>query len=202
MTPPKRHGLWATGELWVIPPVPTPDGPKSMGYRKLWVIRRYGLWGIRLYRSRKMPAGACPDASSYSYVSSLPSAGSTYGFEATVNTRTVSCSCTYARMPVRAKVCIRDHERRLSASSLSRDRTLEPRRQQLQAVVSVRLRILPALSTEPYFHASAPYIYEHNAQCPCAALAIDSEHSPCHITIWIRRPGPGTWMGCVADGMP
>ena len=49
MTPPKRHGLWATRELWVIPPVPTPDGPKSMGYRKLWVIRRYGLWGVRLY---------------------------------------------------------------------------------------------------------------------------------------------------------
>ena len=49
MTPRERHGLWVTGELWVIPPVPTSDGPKSMGYRKLWVIRRYGLWGVRLY---------------------------------------------------------------------------------------------------------------------------------------------------------
>ena len=50
MTPRERHGLWVTGELWVIPPVPTSDGPKSMGYRKLWVIRRYGLWGVRLYQ--------------------------------------------------------------------------------------------------------------------------------------------------------
>ena len=49
MTPRKRHGLCPTGDLWVIPPIPTPDGPKSMGYQVLWVTRTYGLRGLRLY---------------------------------------------------------------------------------------------------------------------------------------------------------
>ena len=50
MTPRNSHGLWPTGDLWVIPPIPTPDGPKSMGYQVLWVTRTYGLRGLRLYR--------------------------------------------------------------------------------------------------------------------------------------------------------
>ena len=49
MTPRNSHGLWPTGDLWVIPPIPTPDGPKSMGYQVLWVTRTYGLRGLRLY---------------------------------------------------------------------------------------------------------------------------------------------------------
>ena len=58
MTPRKRHGLWPTGDLWVIPPIPTPDGPKSMGYQVLWVTRTYRLRGLRLYTVYIYPA-AC-----------------------------------------------------------------------------------------------------------------------------------------------
>ena len=78
MTPRERHGLWVTGELWVIPPVPTSDGPKSMGYRKLWVIRRYGLWGVRLYSGKiGQPTQKCApnEASRYRRLGYLAGSG-------------------------------------------------------------------------------------------------------------------------------
>ena len=59
MTPRNSHGLWPTGDLWVIPPIPTPDGPKSMGYQVLWVTRTYGLRGLRLYAVSLITASTC-----------------------------------------------------------------------------------------------------------------------------------------------